>query len=160
MRYRLFVFDLDETLWTIHHKTLDPVRGPFELIGSHEAESSTARVQLFPGVRALLRNLERRGKFISLASRSDPDVCEELLAHFDIRKHFQYAQFGWQEKGAAVLNVIRAFHDIDKETIAPAETLFVDDYPANIEEVRGMGASTLLFGRDVRSIQELSWMLA
>ena len=160
MRYRLFVFDLDETLWTIRHKSLDPVSGPFELTGSHEAESPTAVVRLFPGVRALLRNLERRGKFISLASRSDPEVCDELLKHFDIRKHFQYPQYGWQEKGAAVLNVIRAYRDIDKEPIEPAETLFVDDYPANIEEVKGVGASTLLFGRDVRSIQELSWMLA
>lgn len=160
MRYRLFVFDLDETLWTIDHKSLDPVSGPFELVGSHAAESKTASVQLFPGVRALLRNLERRGKFISLASRSDPEVCEELLRQFDIRRYFQYPQFGWQEKGTAVLNIIRTFRDIDKETIEPAETLFVDDYPANIEEVREMGASTLLFGRDVRSIQELSWMLA
>lgn len=159
MRYRLFVFDLDETLWTVQQKQLAPLQGPFELVGSHEAESTTALVRLFPGVRALLRSLARRHKFISLASRSDPQVCEELLRLFEIYHYFHYPQFGWQEKGTAVLNIIKAYNDIEKENLAPAETLFIDDYPANIDEVRCTGASTLLFGRDVRSIQELAYIL-
>lgn len=159
MRYRLFVFDLDETLWTVQQKDLAPLRGPFRLIGSHEADSENALVRLFPGVRALLRGLVRRGKFISLASRSDPEVCEELLRLFEIYDYFHYPQYGWQEKGTAVLNIIKAYNDLEKEELTPAQTLFVDDYPANIEEVRGTGAATLLYGRDVRSIQELAWLL-
>lgn len=159
MRYRLFVFDLDETLWTVQQKNLEPLRGPFRKTGTHEVESSSALVSLFPGVRALLRSLERRGKFISLASRSDPAVCEELLSLFDIRHHFRYPQYGWQEKGTAVLNILKAFRDLDQEQIEPRDTLFVDDYPANIDEVRNVGAATLLFGRDVCSIQELAAMI-
>lgn len=159
MRYQLFVFDLDETLWTIQQKSLDPIRGPFEAVSSHDAESATARVHLFQGVRALLKSLHTQHKHVSLASRSDPEVCEELLALFDIAHYFRHPQYGWQEKGTAVLNIIKAFRDIDQESIAPQDTLFVDDYPANIDQVKGTGAATLLFGRDVRSIQELAWIL-
>ena len=59
MRYKLIVFDLDETLWTIQQRRLDPVRGPFQLVNSHEAVGETATVTLFRGVRALLKNLLR-----------------------------------------------------------------------------------------------------
>ena len=159
MRYKLIVFDLDETLWTIQQRRLDPVRGPFQLVDSHEAVGDTATVTLFRGVRALLKNLERRQKYVSLASRSDPDVCDELLKLFGIYHYFSYAQYGWQEKSTAVLNILKAFRDIDKENITPQETLFIDDYPTNVEVVKGMGAATLLFGRDIGSIQELAWIL-
>ena len=37
--------------------------------------------------------------------------------------------------------------------------LFIDDYPANVDAVRETGAATLLFGRDIRSIQELATIL-
>lgn len=159
MRYKLIVFDLDETLWTIQQLRLDPIAGPFQLINAHEAVAETATVQLFRGVRALLENLSRRRKFISLASRSDPDVCEELLRLFDIYHYFSYPQYGWQDKSTAVLNILKAFRDIEKETMTPQDVLFIDDYPANIDMVRSTGASALLFGRDIGSIQELAWIL-
>ena len=146
MRYKLIVFDLDETLWTIQQRRLDPLQGPFRLVDRHEAESTTATITLFRGVRALLQNLERRHKFVSLASRSDPEVCEELLRLFEIDHYFKYPQYGWQEKSTAVLNVLKALRDIDKEYIEPADVLFIDDYPANVEVVRSVGAATLLFG--------------
>ena len=159
MRYKLIVFDLDETLWTIQQLKLDPVQGPFTLINAHEAVGDSATVELFRGVRALLKNLARRQKFVSLASRSDPDVCEELLKLFDIHHYFSHPQFGWQEKSTAVLNILKTFRDIDKETIEPSEVLFIDDYPTNVDAVRSTGAATLLFGRDIGSIQELAWIL-
>ena len=159
MRYKLIVFDLDETLWTIQQLKLDPIRGPFELINSHEAVGETASVTLFRGVRALLKNLEKRQKHVSLASRSDPAVCEELLQLFDIAHYFSYEQYGWQEKSTAVLNILKAIRDIEKESIAPQEVLFIDDYPTNVETVKSTGAATLLFGRDIRSIQELAFIL-
>jgi len=159
MRYKLFVFDLDETLWTVQQTTLEPIRGPFRLVNTHEAVGEAAAIRLFPGVRALLRSLERRHLHISLSSRSDPAVCEELLGHFGIRERFDFPQYGWQEKSQAVLNILRCFRDLRGEVIRPQEVLFIDDWPTNIEAVRSIGASTLLFGRDVRSIQELAAML-
>ncbi|MFQ5653788.1 MAG: magnesium-dependent phosphatase-1 [Planctomycetota bacterium] len=159
MLYRLIVFDLDETLWTIRQTNMQPVKGPFRLVNSHEAVGQGSTVTLFRGVRTLLRNLERRDKFVSLASRSDPDVCEELLRLFGVHHCFLHPQFGWQEKSTAVTNVLKAFRDIGKEHITPQEVLFIDDWPANVEAVRGIGAATLLFGRDIRSIQELAVIL-
>ncbi len=159
MRYKLFVFDLDETLWTVNQTSLEPITGPFTLVSSREAIGETASIRLFPGVRALLRSLDRRHLHASLASRSDPEVCEELLELFEIKDRFEFPQYGWQEKSQAVLNIIRAFHDIRGETIQPGEVLFVDDWPTNIAAVKAIGASTLLFGRDVRSIVELASML-
>ena len=58
-----------------------------------------------------------------------------------------------------MLNILKAFRDIEKEPIDAADVLFIDDYPANIEAVRETGAATLLFGRDIRSIQELASIL-
>ncbi len=159
MRYKLIVFDLDETLWSVQQRKLEPVSGPFELVDSHTAISDNAEVTLFRGVRALLKNLTKRHKFVSLASRSDPDVSEELMRLFDIYHHFSYCQWGWQEKGTAVLNVLKALRDIDKGKISPQEVLFIDDYPANVANVKGLGAATLLFGRDIDNIQELAWIL-
>ena len=34
MSFRLFVFDLDETLWSVDQEGVDPFEGPFELEGS------------------------------------------------------------------------------------------------------------------------------
>ena len=160
MRYKLFMFDLDETVWTIDQQKLGTaVTGPFKVIDNREVRSATAQVRLFPGVRALLQNLHSRGKYISLASRSDPEVCDELLQAFGIAQYFSYSQYGWQEKSQAVLNVIQAIEENEKETIAAHEVLFVDDWRGNVDAVRATGASALLFGRDVRSIQELGNIL-
>ena len=159
MRYKLIVFDLDETIWSVDPIEFGPIAPPFELLGPHEVRGRTASIHLFPGVRALLRNLHRRHTYISLASRSDPQVCEELLRLFEIFHYFTYPQYGWQEKSQAVLNILKAFADFEKEHILPRDVLFIDDWPGNVEAVRGTGASTLLFGRDVRSIQELSSIL-
>ncbi len=155
MRYKLIVFDLDETLWTVDTLELGPISPPFERTGTDEVRGRTAVIRLHPGVRTLLRALARRRIHVSLASRSDPEVCSALLELFEIRHHFLYPQYGWQEKNHAVLNILKAFAEIDKETIAPVDVLFVDDWPGNVDAVRRTGAATLLFGRDVRSIQEL-----
>ena len=159
MRFKLIIFDLDETLWTIQQKILGPVKGPFRLINAHEAVGETANVRLFTGVRSLLNNLQRLHKHVSLASRSDPEICEELLQLFDIQQHFTYPQYGWQQKSHAVLNIMKAYHDVEKEVIKPGEVLFIDDWPSNVEAVQETGAATLLFGRDIRSIQELASIL-
>ncbi len=159
MRFKLIVFDLDETLWTIHQNSLGSVEGPFRLINAHEAVGKTATIRLFTGVRALLRNLERSEKHVSLVSRSDPDLCEELLRLFGIHHHFTYPQYGWQQKSHAVLNILKAIRDFEKEIISPEEVLFIDDWPSNVAAVRETGAATLLFGRDIRSILELASIL-
>ncbi|MCI0650263.1 MAG: magnesium-dependent phosphatase-1 [Planctomycetes bacterium] len=159
MRYKLIVFDLDETIWTTLPRSIGVSNGPFELAGEDEARSTSATIRLFPGVRRLLRNLCRRHKHISLASRSDAAVCDDLLRLFGIHQYFSYPQYGWQEKSQAVINILKSLADREKEHIEPRDVLFIDDWPSNVEAVRSTGAATLLFGRDVRSILELANIL-
>ncbi|HIA27727.1 MAG TPA: HAD-IIIC family phosphatase [Planctomycetes bacterium] len=159
MHFKLFVFDLDETLWSVEQSSLDPIRGPFTLIDSHEAVGTTGTVCLHAGVRSLLRAISLRSSLASLASRNERAVCEELLGLFGIQDHFVFPQYGWEEKGQAVLNIIRALSEFDGIEISAPDVLFIDDWPANTEAVQKIGASTLLFGRDLRSIQELATLI-
>ena len=159
MHFQLFVFDLDETLWSIEQSSLDAIKGPFTLVDSHEAVGTTGTVKLHPGVRSLLRSIDKRGAVASLASRNESAVCEELLNLFEIREHFVFPQFGWEEKGQAVLNIIASLRDSEGVDISASDVLFIDDWPSNTEAVQRIGASTLLFGRDVRSMEELEILI-
>ncbi len=59
------------------------------------------------------------------------------------------------EKGEAILEVLKEIEECLGVEIRPDEVLFVDDAPANIKEARRVGATTLLYGRDVRNLGEL-----
>ncbi len=159
MRYKLVVFDLDETLWMVHQSVMGPVTGPFQLKNSHEIIGPTAKILLRQGVRRVLSHLDERDCYCSLASRNDPAVSEELLELFGIADYFVHEQYGWQSKGAAVINIIKAIKAEDGVEIEPRDVIFIDDYPVNCDSVREVGAAALLFGRDVNSIEELLELL-
>ena len=152
MGYRLFVFDLDETLWCEDLEEVCPYHGPFQLKGHHLATCATATVRLRRGTRQLMRSIHNCGGICSLACRGDAEVCGELLDAFGIRDHFFYPRYGLMEKGEAILEVLKEIEECLGVEIRPDEVLFVDDAPANTKEARRIGAATLLYGRDVRNI--------
>ncbi len=160
MGYRLYVFDLDETLWCADMDEICPMEGPFELTGKHLARCNTATVRLRRGTRKLMRSIHRNGGICSLACRADEGICTELLDTFGIRDLFFHPRYGLMEKGEAILEVL---HEIRKRlgvVIRSDEVLFVDDAPANTAEARRVGATALLYGRDVRNLQELKNLVA
>ncbi|MDE0961298.1 MAG: magnesium-dependent phosphatase-1 [Planctomycetota bacterium] len=159
MGHRLFVFDLDETLWCEDLEQVGPYQGPFRLKGQHLACCETATVRLRRGARKLMRSIHQSGGICSLACRSDAKVCGELLDIFGIREHFFHPRYGLMEKGEAILEVLKELHDCLGVDIRTDEVLFVDDSVANLREARRVGATTLLYGRDIRNLGELQTLV-
>lgn len=160
MGYRLYVFDLDETLWCADMDEICPMEGPFELAGKHLARCNTATVRLRQGTRKLMRSIHRNGGICSLACRADEAVCTELLDTFGIRDLFFHPRYGLMEKGEAILEVLHEIRTRLGVEIRSDEVLFVDDAPANTAEARRVGATALLYGRDVRNLRELKNLVA
>ena len=155
MSFRLFVFDLDETLWSVDQEGVDPFEGPFELEGSHLARSEKSTVELRPGIRKLLRAIHRSGGLVSLVCRSPEDTSNEVLEIFGIRDRFFYPRYGLQEKGEAILEILAEIHKRLGVVISPKEVLLVDDAVANLVEAKRVGARALLYGRAIRNLSEL-----
>jgi len=153
--YRLYVFDLDETLWCADMDEICPMEGPFKLSGTHLARCNTATVRLRQGTRKLMRSIHRHGGICSLACRADESICNELLDTFGIRDLFFHPRYGLMEKGEAILEVLREIRRTLGVVIRSDEVLFVDDAPANTAEARRVGATALLYGRDIRNLREL-----
>ena len=155
MSFRLFVFDLDETLWCTDQDGVDAFEGPFELEASHIARSENSLVELRPGIRKLLRAIHRGGGIASLVCRSQEETCNEILEVFGIRDRFFHPRYGLQEKGEAILEILTEIRTRLGVEISPEEVLLVDDSAANVNEAKRVGARALLYGRDIRNLSEL-----
>lgn len=160
MQYKLFVFDLDETLWDVSEGLCSLVQPPFRMTSPDRLESEKGFwVELKPGVRELFRFLRKKGCYISLASRNDMKPVLALLEAFKLEEFLDFPQLGWRPKEESIKRIIRAVQKRDKVAIKPDEVFFLDDWPENIVPVRTFGATALLFGQDIESYEELLAML-
>jgi magnesium-dependent phosphatase-1 len=159
-RYKLFVFDLDETLWTVSEGLTTLVRPPFQRPSPDKIENEHGFwVELRPGVRDLFDHIKSRGGYISIASRNDSGPTLEILEALDLVKYLDFPQFAWRPKEESILRIIKEIRKRDKVSVKPSEVLFVDDWPENIVPVRAWGATALLYGQDFETYQELKTML-
>lgn len=158
--YRLFVFDLDETLWTLSDGITSIMIPPFRRAGPDRVENDHGFwVELQPGVRELFEFLKRRGGYISVASRNEPGPTLALLEALEIARYLDFPQIAWRPKEDSIRRIIQEIRKRDKVSIKPAEVLFVDDWAENIPPVRAWGATALVFGQDVESYAELIRLL-
>ncbi len=157
LRYKLVVFDLDETLWSVSDGLCNLIQPPFRMENSDRLVGQRGLwVELFPGVRGLLQNLKSRGIRISLASRNDAEPTKKLLEFMGILEFFSYPQLNWRPKEDSIQKIIRDLQRKEKVSVKPDEVLFVDDWPENVNAVRRWGATALLFGQDILSFDELA----
>jgi magnesium-dependent phosphatase-1 len=160
MKFKLFVFDLDETLWTVSEGLCTLVRPPFRLEAPDRLVGKDGLwVELFPGARDLLKLLQKKKVYVSLASRNDAAPTLELLEALGVREYLQFPQLCWKPKEESIKKIIKEIQKRDKVTIKPEEVLFVDDWTENVTPVRKWGASGLVFGQDVHSFEELMGLL-
>ena len=156
MAYRLFVFDLDETLWTVSEGLVSLIHPPFRQNGPDRLETDQGYyVELKPGVRQLFDFLKKGGRYISLASRNDPEPTVALLDAFKLNALIDFPQLCWRPKEESIEKIIKEIQKRDKVAIKPSEVVFIDDWPENVVPVRKWGATALLFGQDVISHDEL-----
>ena len=160
MKYKLFVFDLDETLWTVSEGLCSLVRPPFHLTSPDRLESDQGYwVELKPGVRDLFKHLKGKKCYISVASRNDVGPTLELLEALNIASFLDFPQLAWRPKDESIQRIVKDIQKRDKVTIKPEEVFFLDDWPENVVPVKTWGATALLYGQDVQTYQELKEML-
>ena len=160
MHYKLFVFDLDETLWTVSEGLCSLLNPPFNFTAPDRLETNEGFwIELKPGVHKLFTFLKEHEAYISLASRNDHKPTMEILSAFGLSDGLTYPQIGWRSKDEMLTRIIRSIYRRDKVKIKPDEVFFLDDWPDNIKPAREWGATALLYGQDVLSHDELVRML-
>ena len=110
------VWDLDNTLW------------PGIAI---EAEPDDFR-QPNTAILDIITELEKHGIASSVASRNDPALGEQLLAHPLLAGKFVYPQVSWEPKSQAIRRIA------EKLNIGLDAVAFVDDSPFERAEVSYM----------------------
>jgi len=160
MEFKLHVFDLDETLWTVSGGLCNLVKPPYRLdTPDRVIGESGLWVELFPGVRDLLKSLKGKGVYSSLASRNDKASTMGLLEFLGIAEFLDFPQLCWKPKEDSIKRIIQLIQKRDRVSIKPEEVLFIDDWPENVSAVRKWGATGLLFGQDILSFEDLKKML-
>lgn len=110
-KIKVVVFDLDETLW---NGTL--------------LEGDT--LTLKSGIADVLRELDRRGILLSVASLNDRARAWEQLCAFGLDEYFLAPQIGWNPKSEMIAAIARDLN-LGLDTFA-----FLDDQAVQREEVR------------------------
>ncbi|HVR73191.1 MAG TPA: magnesium-dependent phosphatase-1 [Planctomycetota bacterium] len=160
MKYKLFVFDLDETLWTVSEGLCSLVRPPFHLPTPDRLENDKGYwVELKPGVRQLFKFLKSKKRYVSLASRNDMAPTMELLDALKLSEYLDFPQLGWRPKEESIRRIIKEIQKRDKVPIKPEEVFFLDDWPENVVPVKDWGATALIYGQDVETYEDLLAML-
>lgn len=160
MHYKLFVFDLDETLWHVSAGLCSLYKPPFNLTSPHRLETNEGIwIELEAGVHNLFEFLREQGVYISLASTNEHKPTMALLSAFGLAEGLAYPQLGWSKKDESLAKIVKRIQKRDKVKIKPEEVFFLDDWPDNIQPVRQWGATALLYGQDVLSHDELVSML-
>jgi FkbH-like protein len=105
---RLLIWDLDETFWK---GTL--TEGGIELIQHHHD---------------IVRTLARRGIMSSICSKNDLERIRALLVEHQLWDYFIFPSVNWEPKGPRIATLIEAVQ------LRPANVMFIDDSPANLNE--------------------------
>ncbi|MBA2113127.1 magnesium-dependent phosphatase-1 [Bremerella alba] len=135
---RLIVFDLDFTLWDCGGVWCDCLCPPFR-VQEQRIEDATGRlVRLYDDVHAILKHCDDQVISIALASRTEqPGWARELLTHLEITERFAYAEIYPSSK-------LRHFAALQQASgIAYEDMLFFDDEMRNIDEVGGLGVTSV-----------------
>ena len=136
---KIFVFDLDFTLWDAGGTWCDATNPPFYRENGKLLDQSGNWIRLYPDVIKILNLLKENKKFIVAASRTfEPAWAQDLLNLLEIDRFFDLKEIYPASK-------IRHFKRIQNHFDIPySEMVFFDDEYRNIEEVGSLGVDTIL----------------
>jgi magnesium-dependent phosphatase 1 len=139
---KLFVFDLDFTLWDAGGTWCDHLRPPFRTSHGMVLDSYGNHIRLYADVPDILQHCQKHNYTLALASRTfEPEWARELLDMLHVRHYFNFEEIFPSSK-------IRHFKNLQNATgLKFDDMLFFDDEMRNIEEVRRLGVHTV-FVRD------------
>jgi magnesium-dependent phosphatase 1 len=143
---KIFVFDLDFTLWDSGGTWCDATNPPYKWENGRLLDSYGAHIRLYDDVVDILEELKEARKFIVAASRTcRPDWAQDLLHLFDIDKYFDLKEIYPSSK-------IQHFKQIQNHFNIPySEMVFFDDEYRNIEEVENLGVKTVFIQNGICS---------
>ena len=139
MSPKLFVFDLDFTLWDAGGTWCDHLDPPFEIISGRIFDSMGTELKLYPGTIDILEELKYEYIDIGIASRTGkPDWARELLDLLNVREYFKYEEI---YPGSKITHFKRLRN---KSGLNYEDMIFFDDEPRNITEVSELGVECIL----------------
>jgi FkbH-like protein len=112
-KVKCVVWDLDNTIW----------KGTI-------VEDGIDGVELYPEVKGIIAELDRRGVLQSIASKNDREQACAVLKRFDLIDYFVHPQIHWYPKSQSVAEIGRQLN-LGTDTF-----VFVDDQAFEREEVR------------------------
>jgi len=135
---KVFVFDLDFTLWDAGGTWCDATNPPYRWQDSRLLDSSGRRIRLYDDVVMLLEELQKQGKGIAAASRTfEPGWAQDLLHLFDIDKYFDCKEI-YPSGKTTHLKRIR-----DHFEVPYSDIVFFDDEYRNIADVQQLGVESV-----------------
>lgn len=135
---KLFVFDLDFTLWNAGNTWCDHLTPPFSKHQNRVVDANGDIVRLYSDVPEILQYLSRKSITLAVASRTyEPSWARKLLDLLDIRKYFFHQEIYPSSK-------IRHFFALQKATgLDFSEMIFFDDEQRNIKDVERLGVQAV-----------------
>jgi len=135
---KIFVFDLDFTLWDAGGGWCDTTLPPYKWEDGKLLDSSGDWIRLYDDVIHILEKLKTENKLVVAASRTNrPDWAQDLLHLLDIDKYFDLKEIYPSSK-------IQHFTKIQRYFKVPySEMVFFDDEYRNIEEVGQLGVKSV-----------------
>ena len=126
------VWDLDNTLWT---GTL--------------MEDGPEKLELRPGIKDVIQELDRRGILMSIASKNDPEQAMAVLKKFGLEEYFLVPQISWNPKGETVKHIAKMLN------IGLDSLIFIDDSEFERANVKATCPEvTVVDARTYRSLTE------
>jgi magnesium-dependent phosphatase 1 len=145
MPFSLIVFDLDFTLWNAGNTWCDNTFPPYRRTNNHIIDAEQNTIFLYPGVKSLLKTLQK-DHLLGIASRtSQPKWAVELMRLFEIDTHFRYCEIYPGSK-------TNHFYQFRQQSNIPyQEMLFFDDEQRNVNEVAQLGVKAVWVEQGITS---------
>ena len=109
-KIKLVIWDLDDTFW--------------------EGTLSEGAVEKKADNITIVNELVNRGIMNSIVSKNDYDKARKQLEDFGVWDSFIFPKISWNPKGEIVRQLL------EQCKLRPDNTLFVDDNPSNLQEVK------------------------
>jgi phosphoglycolate phosphatase-like HAD superfamily hydrolase len=140
---------VDEALW---RPRLDEIR---DCMGAQvEANRGQLRIQVLPGVRALLAHLRARGAVLSTATGNFARIGEAKLQQCGLRPFFDLG--GWSDGCESRAEVFRtALVKLRKRLRTGAAVCAVGDTPADVQAARANGLEVIAVATGIYSREKL-----
>ncbi|WP_340114182.1 magnesium-dependent phosphatase-1 [Maribellus mangrovi] len=138
MRKKVFVFDLDFTLWDAGGTWCDTTNPPYRWKDDRLTDRYNRWIRLYPDVERILVELHKSGKYIVAASRTyRPNWANDLLHLLEIDRFFHLKEIYPADKTKHFRNIQQHFD------LPYTEMVFFDDEYRNIVDVENLGAEAV-----------------